>query len=302
MRVASVSGSALTLLMTGTRASRQVSPSNASASCSATPAIIGEWNAPETDSRRTRRAPADRIASSTRSSASWRPETTTWPGALSLATTSSVGRARPSTTAWTASRSSPSTAAMPPSPAPAISSARSATRRSAAGSSRTPAATRAAYSPTEWPATIAGAGSAASAERAEGRDRRREQARLGLARVVEAVGRPVPARVRDRPAERGIGLGEGRGRGRRALGQLAAHPDRLRALRAEEERQRHRAASAVSSSRTTWPYSTASPLSATRWPTVPPRGARTSWRTPSISTCPSSSPLATARPGPRPSA
>ena len=139
-------------------------------------------------------------------------------------------------------------------------------------------------------------------EGAERGDGRGEQARLGLAGVVESLRRAAPARVGHGPAEGGIGLDKCRRGGRGALGELAAHPERLRALRAEEQREGHRPASEVWSSRTTWPYSTASPVSATRWRTVPPRGARTSCRTPSISTCPSSSPLATSSPGPRPSA
>ena len=54
MRPASVSGSAVTLLITGTWASCHSSPSNAAASSSTTSVISGEWNAPETGRRRIR--------------------------------------------------------------------------------------------------------------------------------------------------------------------------------------------------------------------------------------------------------
>ena len=110
------------------------------------------------DRKITRLAPRSRRRRRARSIAARLPEITICPGALSLATTSSVGPATASTAACTTSRSRPITAAMPSDPdCRDISLPRRTTIRSASDSSRTPAATTAAYSPMEWPATNAGA-------------------------------------------------------------------------------------------------------------------------------------------------
>src|SRR3990172_4868140 len=129
--------------------------------------------------------------------------------------------------------------------------------------------------------------------------RGRHEAGLRLPGVVEQLLGTLPGNARGRPAERGIRLVEGDPRAGRGLGHGSTHADRLGSLWGEEERHAHSAGSISISS---CPYSTASPVSLTRCRTVPPRGARTSWWTPSISTWPSSSPFPPARPGPSPSA
>jgi len=124
-------------------------------------AISGEWEAMLTSSRTARLAPAAVARATPRSSASVSPEITTWPGQLSLASTSG----RPvSWLAWvqiarTPSAARPRIAAMAPgwrSPASFISRPRSRTRRSPSAKESALAAARAVISPRLCPATAAG--------------------------------------------------------------------------------------------------------------------------------------------------
>ena len=70
---------------------------------------------------------------------------------------------------------------------------------------------------------------------AEHRQRGGEDRRLAVLGEREVVLGPVEAQGRDREAERGVGLGVGGARQLGAVGQVAAHPDPLRALAREQE-------------------------------------------------------------------
>ena len=119
-------------------------------------AISGEWKAPPTFSGTTRLAPSSLAAAGSRSRAVHSPDTTTLPGALSLATASTWPWAVASTAISTPSADSPSTELIDPGRASAarcIASARLATSSSPASNDSAPAATRAENSPRECPAT-----------------------------------------------------------------------------------------------------------------------------------------------------
>ena len=120
--------------------------------------ISGEWNAPATLSLSARR-PWSRASSSASASASRAPESTTWPGALSLATVT------PACAAISRASSSvaPTSASIEPvSSASAIRRPRRTTSSSASSRSSTPAAASAASSPSEWPAATPGSRPSAS--------------------------------------------------------------------------------------------------------------------------------------------
>ena len=106
-----------------------------------------------------RRAPASPAASITRSMAPRCPATTTWVvelwRAISTISPRDCSRQMPSRVP----ASSPTTAAMPPTPAgtaACIAFPRMRTRRTASENPRLPAATSAEYSPREWPAATRG--------------------------------------------------------------------------------------------------------------------------------------------------
>src|SRR5215207_10109342 len=147
----STKGAAEPLAKTRMAGGRTGVRSSAAARRSEAGAMSGEWNAPETSRRRVRAPVSSRPASSAASIASSGPESTSWPGALSLATVRPRRSAR-RPTAWP---SPPRKAIIPPGfsvPASSMAAPRSATRPTASSKSRAPAATRAAYSPSEWPA------------------------------------------------------------------------------------------------------------------------------------------------------
>src|SRR5512133_3959788 len=162
----STKGAALPLEYTGMLGSAIGVASSAARRRSAAGSMSGEWKAPVTSRRRARAPASSRATSSASPSASTAPLSTSWPGALSLATTS-PRREASARTLWP---SPPSIAIMPPafcSPASAMAGARSSTRRTASSSCSAPAATRAAYSPSEWPAAaIASASSSPSSRHA----------------------------------------------------------------------------------------------------------------------------------------
>src|SRR5215210_249806 len=125
--------------------------SRAARTRSAAGSMSGEWKAPVTSRRRARAPVSSRATSSTASRASTGPDSTSWPGALSLATTS-PWRSASARTSWD---SPPSIAIIPPgrcSPASPMAAARSSTSPTASSNWSAPAATSAAYSPSEWPA------------------------------------------------------------------------------------------------------------------------------------------------------
>ncbi len=152
------SGSAGTMISASPRASRIASAAGA---------ISEQWNGAETGSSMARRMPRSLASSIARATALSAPEITTWPPPLSLATSiTSRASGRPSMRSsaaaaqiWCAcSTSTPSSAAMPPSPDGTACCMAAPRRRSSPAvraMPRLPAAARAAYSPSEWPATTA---------------------------------------------------------------------------------------------------------------------------------------------------
>src|SRR5437763_3284400 len=161
-RRGSAKGAAVAHEYTDIAGGRNSTRANAAARRAAAGPISGEWKAPPTSSRRAR-APTARACSSATPRASTRPDSTSWPGPLSLATV------RPSCAARSAtpSGSPPSMATMPPgaiSAASAIAAARSSTSASASSKSSAPAATSAAYSPSEWPAAAPAGGRPAASQ------------------------------------------------------------------------------------------------------------------------------------------
>ena len=131
--------------------------SSAARNGAAAGSIAGEWNAPATSRRMTRVLRSVAI-SSVLSSASIEPERTTWPGALSLATVTPPAAA----ISRASSRLAPTRASIEPLRASPISLPRRTTSSSASSRLRTPAATSAASSPSEWPAPADGCRSRAS--------------------------------------------------------------------------------------------------------------------------------------------
>ncbi len=87
MASGSVVGAAVTLATTGTTGGRIATAASASAIASAAGCISGEWNGAETFSAMARLMPMLLAISGALSTAALVPEITTWPGALSLATT-----------------------------------------------------------------------------------------------------------------------------------------------------------------------------------------------------------------------
>ncbi|MEY5059688.1 MAG: hypothetical protein RJA51_1435 [Actinomycetota bacterium] len=113
----------------------------------------GVWNAPDTCSDMTRFAPSSFACSPAFSTPAGDPAMTTCPGALKLATHTSMSARRHATSTW--SSSSPRTAAMVPGltvPASCMASARSTTNRMPSSKESAPVAVRAVYSPRLCPA------------------------------------------------------------------------------------------------------------------------------------------------------
>ncbi len=147
--------SASTLVTTGTAAGAKTVSRSDLPSASAAGAMYGLWKAPPT-ARRSILPPIDGARSATSPIASGEPETTVWPGALTLATHTSAPEARISPArASTSPSGAATTTPIVPSRAPAASRMarpRTATRAAARPTVRTPDATRAAYSPRLCPA------------------------------------------------------------------------------------------------------------------------------------------------------
>ena len=128
------------------------------------------------------------------------PLSTSWPGALSLATTTPCAAAR--RRAWVDVAPISASIVPPPaaSPASAISRPRSALSRSALSSLRTPAAASAASSPREWPASACGR--SAPAQLRPARQGCRADRRLGEARALGDPGEGILPRGIDRHLEK----------------------------------------------------------------------------------------------------
>ena len=86
MAAGSVSASASILATSGTRGAAEGRSASALAIASAAGCIKAQWKGADTGSSMARRAPLAFAISVARSTASLAPETTTWPGALSFAT------------------------------------------------------------------------------------------------------------------------------------------------------------------------------------------------------------------------
>src|SRR3989440_6329006 len=155
-RVASRTGSAVALAITGNAGSRNGARSSASRRWFAAGAMSDEWNAPLTLRGTTRLAPRARHAAPAFATASGSPEITVWSGALRLAATTTAPPLEAARhAASTSAVARPSTAAMVPGrsvPACCISSPRRRTRAAASVGASAPAAMYAEYSPSEWPA------------------------------------------------------------------------------------------------------------------------------------------------------
>ena len=122
--------SASTLDTTGTSVSRGFASAIALRSRSRAGVMNGVWKAPDTGSGITFLAPSSLATMPAATTPSGEPAMTTWPGALKLATHTSLSARRQATSTWSSSR--PSTAAIVPGfsmPASCIASARSLTRR-----------------------------------------------------------------------------------------------------------------------------------------------------------------------------
>ena len=139
------------LEMNGTRGVRSGARAISGANSFSAEAIRPVWYAPPTGSARARNAPRLRASSSTAATAAGAPEMTACRAELMLATSTGLPGSL-----WSAHRStttsigSPTMAPIAPGwarAAAAIERPRTATRSSATGQSRQPAATRAEYSP-----------------------------------------------------------------------------------------------------------------------------------------------------------
>ena len=168
--------------------------------------MSGEWAATLTGSTMARFAPSSLASSAPASMAARSPETTTWPGALRLATTN-VPWARgggdelgqPGVVEADERGHRPVAALARRLHQLARARGRGGRRRRGTA---TPAATSAEYWPIEWPAAKAGCGAAeagggpALAQRLEDGDRRGEERRLGVLGQVQPLGRAVPGEAR----------------------------------------------------------------------------------------------------------
>ena len=136
-------------------------PASVARIASAASAISGECAATLTGSTMARLAPSSLAMVAPASMAARSPETTTWPGALRLATTNVPRAVAPATSSGSLASSSPMRAAIAPSrpcPEACIRRPRSRTSRTPSSREMTPAATKAEYWPIECPAAKAGTG------------------------------------------------------------------------------------------------------------------------------------------------
>src|SRR5229473_4365882 len=160
-RVASRTGSAVALAITGNAGGWNGACSSATRRWFAAGAMRDEWNAPLTFSGTTRLAPRALHAAPAFATASGSPEITVWSGAFRFAATTtapSLDAARHASSTCAVAR--PSTAAMVPGrsvPACCISSPRRRTRAAASVGASAPAAMYAEYSPRECPAAATAA-------------------------------------------------------------------------------------------------------------------------------------------------
>src|SRR5437870_1039484 len=160
-RVASRTGSAVALAITGNAGSRNGARSSATRRWFAAGAMRDEWKAPLTLSGTTRLAPRALHAAPAFATASGSPEITVWSGAFRFAATTTappLDAARHASSTSAVAR--PSTAAMVPGrsvPACCISSPRRRTRAAASVGASAPAAMYAEYSPRECPAAATAA-------------------------------------------------------------------------------------------------------------------------------------------------
>src|SRR3954469_3285975 len=153
----SVNGAALAPEKTVNLGSESSTSSSAARNGATAGSMAGEWNAPAT-SRRMTRVPRSCAAASVLSRASRLPDSTTWPGALSLATVTPPSAA----IACASSSEAPTSASIEPLRASPIRRPRRTTSSRASSRLSTPAATSAASSPSEWPAPALGCRSSAS--------------------------------------------------------------------------------------------------------------------------------------------
>ncbi len=109
-------------------------------------------------------------------------------------------------------------------------------------SENVPAAQRAEYSPSEWPATketLLPISSPLDFEHADHRHRHRHQRRLCIRRQRQPLLRSIPHNVRKLFAERFVDLGEDGSRLRKGFSKILAHADCLAALAGERECDAH---------------------------------------------------------------
>src|SRR5437667_438259 len=160
-RVASRTGSAVALAITGNAGGWNGACSSVTRRWFAAGAMRDEWNAPLTLSGTTRLAPRALHAAPAFATASGSPEITVWSGAFRFAATTTappLDAARHASSTSAVAR--PSTAAMVPGrsvPACCINSPRRRTRAAASVGASAPAATYAEYSPRECPAAATAA-------------------------------------------------------------------------------------------------------------------------------------------------
>ena len=197
--------SASTLETIGTSVSRGLASAMALRSRSRAGAMNGVWNAPDTGSGMTFLAPSSLASAPAAATPSAEPAITTWPGALKLATHTSLSARRQATSTWSSSR--PSTAAMVPGlsmPASCMASARSHTRRTPSSKASAPLAVSAVYSPRLWPAQKLGSMPSRSTASSTIRLVTNVQ-QLGVAGVLQLVGVGVEQQAGD------VALGVDRG-------------------------------------------------------------------------------------------
>ena len=125
-------------------------------------------------------------------------------------------------------------------------SPRRLTVRTASAKPIAPAATSAEYSPRLCPATQSGRAPRASRGR-KGRDARRQDRRLGVRGQLQVGLGPLEAEPRQREAEGPVRLLEGGPALGKGLAELLPHPDHLRALAGEDERDAHALAASLRS-------------------------------------------------------
>ncbi len=115
-----------------------------------------QWKGADTGSSVALRTPRSLAAATAASTAALAPETTTWPGALSLAISHTPSLAPAAQADLACTRSAPKSAAIAPSPtgtAACMARPRAFRSRAASATGIAPAAASAEISPRLWPAT-----------------------------------------------------------------------------------------------------------------------------------------------------